>query len=206
MNEKEKAFEDLKVIRQIVDQTKAAIDPSAPIIITWGILTFLGNINSFIITKTQSNDMYYAYNWWGISVIGLFLSMYFGFKIGIRRYKTGINHYVSRQLALFWTIIVPTGVVWSIIGPHFNIFPYETLGILWGILYSIAIYSMGIIYSKEFLFGGIVIFIGTISAGIFMEVQSLLLGISMGAGTTIPGIIAHRRFKKTMRDIDEGRI
>ena len=65
------------------------------------------------------------------------------------------------------------------------------------------IYIMGLFYSKEFLFGGVVIFLGTIVAVIFLDFHYIIIGVFVGSGTAIPGIIAHRRFKKILRRADE---
>ncbi|RKY86427.1 hypothetical protein DRQ09_06185 [candidate division KSB1 bacterium] len=201
MNEKDKAIEDLKIIRNIIDRTKEAIDPGASILILWGILVFIGNIITHFILINKISSNYIGYTWWSIAITGFIISMFMGYKIGLRRYKYGFNHYISRQLALVWTIIIPTGIVWTIIGPHFNIFTYESasVSVLWSMLYSIGIYTMGIFYSKEFLFGGIAIFLGTILSVIFIEIHCIIIGIFTGGGTTIPAIIAHRRFNKNLR-------
>ncbi len=65
---------------------------------------------------------------------------------------------------------------------------------------------MGIFYSKEFLFGGILIFIGTILSVVFYDYHCIVIGIFMGTGTTVPAIIAHKRFKKMVGAANEGRI
>jgi len=203
MNEKEKALEDLKVIKTMINRTKEAIDPAAPIIILWGILVFIGNTATHFLVLNVDYHIYIGYTWWGIAVFGFIISIIMGYKIGLRRYQYGINYYASRRLAFIWTILIPIGVVWSILGPSSKIFPQESMSVFWALLYSIGIYIMGIFYSKEFLFGGILIFLGTILSVIIYDFHCIIIGIFMGSGTVIPAIIAHRRFKKMLRETNE---
>ncbi|MFC1724154.1 hypothetical protein ACFL4T_00905 [candidate division KSB1 bacterium] len=204
MNEKDQALEDLKIIKTMINRTKEAIDPAAPILILWGILVFIGNTITHFLLSDEIYHIYIGYTWIGIPVIGIILSGIMGYRIGLRRFKHGINYYASRKLALIWTILIPIGIVWSILGPYTKIFPQESLSVFWALLYSIGIYIMGIFYSKEFLFGGIVIFLGTVFSVIFYDFHCLIIGIFMGAGTTIPAVIAHKRFRKMLRETDEG--
>lgn len=204
MNEKEKALEDLKLIKTIINKTKEAIDPAAPILILWGIIVFIGNITTHFLLLDENYQEYIGYTWWGICITGSIISIIMGLRIGLRRYKYGINYYATRQLALIWTILIPIGVVWSIIGPHYNIFPYEGLSVFWALLYAIGIYIMGIFYSKEFIYGGIVIFLGTIMSVIFYDIHCIINGIFLGSGTVIPAVIAHKRFKNMVGETNEG--
>jgi len=95
------------------------------------------------------------------------------------------------------------GISWSLTAQYSELVSVETVSLFWAILYTIGVYITGIFYSKEFIFGGIVIFLGTILSVIFLNYHSLIIGIFMGGGTTVPAIIAHKRFKKTMRDSNE---
>ncbi len=206
MNEKDKALEDIEIIKTMMNRTKEAVDPAAPILILWGILIFIGNVTTHFLLLNENFHTYIGYTWWGISAAGAVTSSIMGYKIGIRRYKLGINRYATRRLALVWTILIPVGIVWTILGPHYKIFPYESLSVFWALLYSIGIYIMGIFYSKEFLYGGLVIFLGTVLSVLFYDFHCIINGIFMGCGTTFPAIIAHKRFKKTLRETDEERI
>jgi len=203
MNEKEKALDDLKIIRSMMDRTKEAIDPAAPILILWGIIVFLGNVTTHFLVSDKNLHVYIGYTWWALATVGIIVSAIMGYKIGLRRYKYGINYYASRQLALIWTILVPIGIIWSILGPRTGVFPYEGMSVFWALLYCIGIYVMGIFYSREFIIGGIAIFIGTILSVIFGEYHSIIVGVFMGSGTAIPAIVAHRRFKKTVGQTNE---
>ena len=203
MNEKERALEDIELIKTMINRTKEAIDPAAPILILWGILVFIGNTLTHIFLSNAAYHVYLGYTWWIIAVFGITISAIMGYRIGVRRFKYGINYYASRKLAMIWTILIPVGVVWSILGPSAGIFPQESMSVFWALLYSIGIYIMGIFYSKEFLFGGIAIFLGTVFSVIFHDFHCLINGIFMGAGTIIPAVIAHKRFRKMLRETHE---
>ncbi len=204
MNEQEKAIEDIKLIKMVMDRTKEAVDPAAPILILWGILMFIANTASHFLLQNVEYHKYLGINWWGIAGFGFILSSIMGYRIGKRRYSLGINHYATKRLGLIWTILIPIGVVWTIIGPYYKIIPVEGLSVFWALLYSIGIYIMGIFYSKEFIYGGIVIFLGTILSVVFSEYHNLIIGLFMGSGTVVPAVIANNRFRDVTRGQNEG--
>ena len=67
-------------------------------------------------------------------------------------------------------------------------------------VYSIALSMTGIIYSKEWLFGGIGIFAGMVAAFFIKDYAYLILGLAMGAGCIIPAIIAQRNYRKMEKE------
>jgi hypothetical protein len=69
-------------------------------------------------------------------------------------------------------------------------------GFLWAMVYSIALSMIGIIYSREWLFGGIGIFVGMVVAFIIKDYAYLILGLAMGLGCIIPAIFAQRNYRK----------
>lgn len=203
MNEKEKALADLEVIKTMINRTKEAIDPAAPIIIMWGIMVVIGNYATYFFLQNALHE-YIGFIWLGVVVTGVVSSSIMGYRIGNRRSYLAVNKYASRKLALIWTIIVPVGVIWSTIGPYYDIIPVEFLSLFWALLYSIGIYITGIFYSREYIYGGIIILTGTVLSVLFYEYHNLIIGTFMGAGTIYPGVVANNRFKKMLREHNEG--
>jgi len=193
MNEKNQALEDIKLIKDMMDRTRKAIDPSAPIFILWGILVVLGNTATHFLAKNVEYHSYIGIMWAVIVFFGMTCSAYIGYKIGRRSHTVGMDYRAGNRIGLIWSILVPVGFAWSFLGPYYDIFKPEFTSVLWAILYSIGIYIMGIFYSKEFIIGGIVIFIGSILSVIFYDYHNLIIAAFMGGGTLYPSIIAQKR-------------
>ena len=204
MNEKNKALEDIKLIKTMMNRTREAVDPAAPILILWGILVIVGNTITHFLVQNIDYHMYIVYVWAVVVTMGMIGSFFIGYRIGRRSYRTGMNYHAGKRLGLIWSILVPIGITWSILGPSYDIFPSSSISILWAILYSIGLYMMGIFYSKEFLVGGIIIFIGSIVSVIFNDYHNLIMAVFMGGGTLFPSIIAQKRVSKILRENYEG--
>ena len=71
-------------------------------------------------------------------------------------------------------------------------------------VYSIAVSIMGIIFSKEWLIGGIGIFAGMVLAFLIKDYAYIILGVSMCAGCIIPAVIAHRRYHSSEAEYGQG--
>ena len=73
---------------------------------------------------------------------------------------------------------------------------FEELPFLWAVLVGFGLSAMGILSSKEWLFGGIAIFIAILAASIIKVHAYVILGIVMGMACIIPAIIAQRNYRK----------
>jgi hypothetical protein len=52
---------------------------------------------------------------------------------------------------------------------------------------------VGIVYRREFLWGGLAIFLAAVAAMAWPEWNGMILGPAMGLGIGIPGLLAERR-------------
>ena len=64
-------------------------------------------------------------------------------------------------------------------------------GFLWAAIYGFGLSMMGILHTKEWLFGGIAIFIAILVAYFVKTNAYIILGVAMGLGCIIPAIIVH---------------
>ena len=200
MEEKE-LKENLEFMRSAIEKTHREIDPEAFSMIIWGlvcIVVYYG-IYFLAIYRRLSWMPYVLFPALAIGGIVGFISSY---RVSKRQKAQGMISHVWKQLNWVWLILLPNAVLWSILGLFKDYFGAP--GFLWAAVYAIALSMTGIIYSKEWLFGGIAIFIAIIVAFFVKPYSYLILGTVMGLACIIPAITAHRRFCRLERKYGQG--
>ncbi len=203
MEEKE-LNENLQFMRSAIEKTRRDFDPEAPVMIVWGLVCMIGYWAIYFLVKQH------LYKWiWPVYLpllaIGICVTVVSGIRVSKRQKKAGLVPRISNQIGCVWMIVLAHGFVWSTLGLFFGFFGgRDFLGFLWAMVYSIALSMTGIIYSKEWLWGGIGIFAGMVAAFIIKDYSLLILGFAMGAGCIIPAIIAHRRFRRSEKKYEQG--
>ena len=127
-------------------------------------------------------------------VISICVPIYFVAKVTMRERKTGLISKLSRQIYLIWFILLANEIIWIRLGlfkDHIGGF-----GFLLAAIYGIGLSMMGILYSREWLYGGIAIFAGIIAAYFTEPYAYVILGIVTGLACIIPAIIAYRNYRK----------
>jgi len=185
--------EDLKFIRSIAEKTHREIDPEAPVMIVWGLICLVHYTMVYFLVRNH------LYKWIWASIIpllliGICVTVVSGIRVSKRQKKAGLVPRLSKQIGWIWMVVLAHGMLWSLLGLFYDFFGGP--GFLWAMVYSIALSIMGIIFSKEWLFGGIGIFAGMVVAFLIKDYAYIILGIAMGAGCIIPAIIAHRRYRR----------
>ena len=195
--EEKELAENLGFMRSVVEKTHREIDPEAPVMIVWGLVCMIGYTAIYFLV------MHELYKWiWPVYlpllVIGACVTVVSGIRVSKRQKKVGLVPRLSKQIGWVWMIVLAHGVVWSTFGLFFDFFGGP--GFLWAMVYSIALSITGIIYSKEWLWGGIGIFAGMVAAFIIKDYAYLILGLVMGLGCIIPAIIAQRNYRKQEKE------
>jgi hypothetical protein len=105
---------------------------------------------------------------------------------------------------LIWYILLLNGTVWSAMalqGGYFDeLVCFSELDFLWTVIFGFGLSIMGILSSKEWLFGGIAIFIAILAASFIKEHAYVILGIVMGLACIVPAIIAKRNYRKQEKE------
>ena len=195
--EQKVSADDLKFIRDMVERAHREIDPEAPVMIVWGLICLIGYTSMYFLVTHQ------LYNWiWPtylpLLAIGVCVTIVSGIRVTKRQKRAGLIPHLSKQISWVWMSVLVHGVVWSSLGLFYDWFGGP--GFLWALVYSIALSMMGILFSKEWLFGGIGIFAGMVLAFLVKEYAYIILGIAMGTGCIIPAIIAQRNYRKQEKE------
>jgi len=199
LEEQKVSVDDLKFIRDMVERTHREIDPEAPVMIVWGLICLIGYTSIYFLVTHQ------LYNWiWPVYLpllaIGGCVTIVSGIRVSKQQKKAGVISQVSKQIGWVWCIVLVHGVVWSTLGLFYDFFGGP--GFLWAMVYSIALSMTGIIFSREWLFGGILIFAGMVIAFFIKDYAYIILGLAMGTGCIIPAIIAQKRYLRQKREND----
>ena len=184
---------DLKFIRSVIEKTCIKIDPGWAIMVGWGLVIMIGFPVAYFI-KIRQLDTWKWPIYLLILVISFGVAIYFGAKATLRQRRAGSISNLSKQIYQVWLILLANGSIWTCLGlfkDHIGGF-----GFLWTAIYGIALCMMGILYSREWLYGGIAIFVGIIAACFTDSYAYIILGIVTGFACIIPAIIARRNYRK----------
>ncbi len=188
--------ENLEFMRLAIEKTRHDFDPGTTIFIMWGILCLIGYTSSHFLAANQA---YAKINtvWLSLYVIGIPMSIYLGYRISRRLETRGVVPYIYIQIGWIWGIMVLSGIVFGTFGVGRSFF--SDINFLWAWVYAISLSMTGIVYSKEWLMGGIGIFAGMLAAIFLKQYAYLILGFAMCAGCVIPSLITQKR----LRDVEK---
>ncbi|MBN2456357.1 MAG: hypothetical protein JXB29_07480 [Sedimentisphaerales bacterium] len=188
--------DDLKFVRSAIEKTYKQVSPDTHPMIMWGIICLITYPAIHFLVKNQ------LFKWvWAVFLppvaIGLCYIFVTLILINKREKKAGFVSHLKRQISWVWVVImVMHGLTWSILGTAFNNYCAGDPGFLFAILFSIALSITGIFHSKEWLYGGMLIFVGALLAFFIKDYGYIILGLATGAGLIIPAIIVQRNYRK----------
>ena len=197
--EQKTAADDLKFMRSVIEKTCRKIDPGWAIMVAWGLIVMIGFPVAYFL-KTRQLDTWKWPIYLLLLVISFCVVIYFGVKATMRERKAGLISKLSKQIYWIWFILLANGILWTCLGlfrDHIGGF-----GFLWTAIYGIALSMMGILYSREWLYGGIAIFAGIIAAYFIKSYAYYILGIVTGLACIIPAIIAQRNYRKQEKNYE----
>jgi len=196
MKENELA-ENLQFMRSAIEKTRRDFDPGTAIFITWGLLCLVGyTAGHFLMAKQAYIETNYV--WLGLYAIGIPLSIFFGYRLSKRQEYRGIVPYIYIQIGWIWGLMITSGILFGTFG--FGRSFFNDIHFLWAWIYAISLSMTGVVYSKEWLMGGIGIFVGMVAAVFLKQYAYLVLGFAMCAGCVIPSLITQKRLRKVEKE------
>ena len=190
--------DDIKFIRSVIEKTYRVFPPGSPVIIAWGLIFLTGLfLTQYCLAKPQLEEFIQPM-WIILWVIGAFVGIFNGLRCEIRERKTGHISRLSNQIGLIWYILLLNGTIWASLELFEHSFGNPAF--LWAAIFGFGLSILGILSSKEWLFGGIAIFVGMIAASFIESYAYVILGIVTGLGCIIPGVIAQRNYRKQEKE------
>jgi len=189
--------DDLRFMRSVIEKTRRDFDPGAAIFITWGLLCLIGYTATHFLIAHQAYSKINTV-WFSLYGIGVPLSMFFGYRISKRQNMQGVVPYIYIQIGWIWGIMVASGIIFGTLGLGRSFF--SDINFLWAWIYAITLSMTGVVYSKEWLMGGIGIFVGMVAAVFLKQYAYLILGFAMCAGCVIPSLITQKRLRDVKKE------
>ena len=190
--EKAAPAEDLQFIRRVLERTQARIDPHAFHFVLWGALVLVCFPLQNWFGLLGRGDLG---NWCGLGMLaaGVLGGFLLEARLKSRSRLEGENTFVSRQVVLLVAYHIGVAALLSVVGPISDYIPGPFVPILWGFTYASLMYTIGVVYTREYLIAGFAILFGTVIALFHVRYAGMILGPFMGLGAIVPGVIAERR-------------
>jgi len=188
------AADDLSFIRTVMERAQRRIDPHAFHFVHWGAIVLVGYPALTLLQRAGERE---AMAWLGGAalLLGSFLSGFREWRLARRPRLRGGESLVARQVVMaVWGSLGAAAVV-SGFGPATGFIRGEEVPIVWGMAYANLAFTVGVVYSREYLWSGLFIFSGTILAMVFDGWNGVILGPFMGLGMIVPGVMAERRVR-----------
>jgi len=189
------AAENLKFMRTVVERTDRQFKPEAHVIIVWGLICMsLYSAVHFLMKSDLQKWILPLYL--ALIAIGLGNTLYALRQVARRQKSAGYVPQIPRQVTWIWLIVTPHILAWSVLGMLLNDYSAGDPAFLAAMGLSIALAATGILYSREWLYGGAGIFAGMFLTYFAREYGYLILGLATGAGCIVPAIICQWTFNR----------
>jgi hypothetical protein len=194
MNDQQ-AIDDLDLVRRILDNTQRRVDPQMFHFIIWGaIVTVWYPLDNWLAAHRHDEQAIVA----AVALLlGATLSILGSVLANRRPRLAASDRDFAARIGMACSVFVGTGMVCSIclgvLGgsrwiPH-----------LWGLLYALLLMTLGVFYSAECFWFGMLALGGTIAAAWRLDSAGYLVGLTLGPAALFPGLLAENRVRR-LRD------
>ena len=193
------ALQDLEYIRGVLDRTERRVDTHAFHLVHWGaiVLVWFPLANYF---QESGNSLWQVVVGIASIVLGATLSGFREFLLSKRPRLEAENTFVTTQVCWVVYPLLGAGFVLSFVAPATEFIRGEHVPVIWGGVYAVMAFMIGVVYKREFMISGAAIFAGVIVAMIIPRYCGYILGPLMGLGLIIPGWIAERRVRRLQEE------
>jgi hypothetical protein len=195
----EAARDELAVIQDVLQRTRARVDPHLFHCVHWGaiVLVWYPLANYF-----QDQEQFGWMLRLGIAAValGFVLSAGREFALVRRPRLEGDDTFLSRQIGLVTLFCIGGTMVLSGMAPSFELIDGRNVPILWGLAYAALAYMIGVLYDRAFLISGTLIFAASLAAIVLQPWNGYILGPAMGLGMIVPGLRAEARVRVLARE------
>ena len=181
----------LEIIQQMIQKAKTNFTDNGLGWLVWGSLIFISSLATFFLIKTNSRNIFMAWNiFGGIAIVLLAYDFLKPKRQGAKSYVSDILRYVDIGFMVCLFIIIFSMNV--AVGPNAG---FGYLLMLYGFLMLI---QSGALKFKPLLVGSVVNWVGAV--GIFLnpvfKYDMLITAAAVFIGYIIPGLILRKQFKK----------
>lgn len=196
--DRDSAARDVRYIREVIERTHRRIDPHAFHFVAWGAIVMVWYPLTNLLERAGRMDLY-AWTCVAAVLLGTALSLALEWRLerrGVASRPGAGDSFVARQVATIAAACVAAGVALSALGPALQFIEGRNVPIVWGLVYAVMAFMLGVVYSREWLWAGAAIFAGSVAAMALPQWNGVILGPVMGLGMILPGLAAERRVRR----------
>jgi hypothetical protein len=193
--DRDTARRDVHFIREVLARTQRRVDPRAFHFVAWGVLVLAWFPLANVFERAGRMDLYVVTNV-GFFALGFAASVIFEWRLRGRERLAAESTFVGRQVATIVAGCITAGIVLSAAGPALRFLDGRDVPILWGLVYALMAFMVGVVYDREWLISGVFIFLGALVAMAVPAWNGVILGPVMGLGMIVPGLRAERRVRR----------
>lgn len=192
----EQAVRDLALVDSILRRTRARLDAHAFHYVLWGAIVLLWYpLDNWM--RLTDRPVFWLFALGGTSLLtGAIGSAWLEFRARRSRRLDDEDPGFSRQVNLVVYGCLAAAVVASSVGTATGAIEGERVPMAWGLAYAVMAYMLGVLYRRDFLLAGVLIFLAVLAAHRTPEYAGFILGPAMGLGLLIPGWRAERDARK----------
>jgi hypothetical protein len=190
--------DDVKFMRSVVERADRQIRPEGYVLTACGLicLTCYTAVH-FLLKSDQQKWLLPVYLTLMVFLLGY---AFFALTHGAKRLKReGHVPQMPRQLTKIWFIVALHIIAWSIMGIVLNNYCGGDPGFIAAMGLSIALSATGILYSREYLYGGLCIFACMFLTYFVKDYGYIILGIATATGCIMPELICRWKFDKQVQ-------
>jgi hypothetical protein len=196
------APDDVAFLRGLLARAQRRVDPHAFHVVHWGAIVLVWYpLESWF--QSQGNGLAMVIVAGASLLLGVVLSVALEARLGGRSRVEGEDHALGNHFGRVIAANLTAAAILNAVGPISGFIAGPSVPVIWGLAYASMAFHAGLVYSKEFVFGGVAIFLGTCVAMFFPAQNGYVLGPVMGLGMIVPGLIAERRVRR-LRAEDAG--
>ncbi len=182
--------QSLRLIHQMIANTKNTIGNDSPYFLLWGWAVFIGCLLQYYLKVIAGYPKYYYV--WLITPVVVIIQLFLIYR---RTKYEKVKTFIDEANTYLWTAIGLSFLVLSFVFVHIGwqyCFPFYTL------LYGIGTYISGsLIKFKPLIIGGLLCFLlVAISAYTSYDTQTLLIALAVFVSYIVPGHILRYRYHK----------
>lgn len=194
--QKQDAANDLKLIREMIEDTKRSTLESWPFLINWGVLALIACALTALWEAKEAYPLI-GVTWFGFMVVGLIGSI----LIGRSLYKTRpMRTFTDKIQQWLWMTKMVSLFLIAFVMPAGGIYPYEEVPVLVAIVIATGIFFTGGIFNWPLLkFSGVCWWVGSIVIMLLpVESYMIVFVVLLVIGYLIPGFIMRNQHLKTL--------
>lgn len=189
--------EDIQLIRNMIEKTKAKAAESWRFFSVWGILIIAAIIGNYTLTYFEKFDAIWI-NWIVFMVVGVLVSIFY---IGKKEKTSGATTYAQNAIAYLSFACGIGFMLTGFIFPMLKLYTYAEIPVIISVIVGILLFVIGGIYEWNLLkWSGLLWWLGSVGM-IFIPLNYRTLACVplIILGYLVPGFILRSQYKKENR-------